>query len=241
MRLLKTWLDITSAWREVFPQQRTTVRATRQGLGALVCVGRRTLTRIIWANGGEQRNWSAEYFLHSRVKWEPQGLFAPVLKRGLELCPGRLVGMAVDDTQLHKTGRCIQQAFHRRDPLSPPFHTNPILGLRFLQASLLVPLHKRSAASCRALPIRFEESSRVKRPGKNASEEQWKQYRQEKEEEKPVHPFCGHDGTNAQSVRRRGGHRQDPRRRHGRQLLQPHRLRRKARPDRNGRPGPQGR
>jgi len=37
------------------------------------------------------------------------------------------------------------------------------LGLRFLQASLLVPLHKRAAASCRALPIRFEESSRVKR------------------------------------------------------------------------------
>jgi hypothetical protein len=205
MSLLNTWLGITSAWRDVFPQQRTTVRATRQGLGALVCVGRRTLTRIIWANGREQRNWSAEYFLHSRVKWEPQGLFAPVLKRGLELCPGRLVGVAVDDTQLHKTGRCIQQAFHQRDPLSPPFHTNLILGLRFLQASLLVPLHKRSAASCRALPIRFEESSRVKRPGKNASQEEWKQYRQERKKKNLSTHFVGMMGQTRKALDDAGG------------------------------------
>jgi len=57
-------------------------------IGALVCLGRRTLTRIIWANGGEQRNWSSEYFLRSRVHWEPQGLFAPILERALGLCPG---------------------------------------------------------------------------------------------------------------------------------------------------------
>jgi hypothetical protein len=178
MMLLKNWLNITSGWKEVFPQQRTTVRAIRQGLGALVCLGRRTLTRIIWANGGEQRNWSSEYFLHSRVNWEPQGLFAPVLKQALPLCPGRLVGVAVDDTKLHKTGRCIQQAFYQRDPMSPPFHTNLIFGLRYIQVSLLVPL----ATSCRALPIRFEQSPRVKRPGKNASQEEWKEYRQKRKE-----------------------------------------------------------
>jgi hypothetical protein len=182
MRLLKNWLDTISAWRTVFPQQRTTDRAIRQGLGALVCLGRRTLTRIIWANGGEQRNWSSEYFLHSRVHWEPQGLFAPILKQALPLCPGRLVGVAVDDTKLHKTGRCIQQAFYQRDPLSPPFHANLILGLRFLQASLLIPLHQRTAASCRALPIRFEQSPRVKRPGKNATQEEYKQYRQRRKQ-----------------------------------------------------------
>jgi len=205
MTLLKTWLDITSSWSEVFPQQRTTVRAIRQGLGALVCLGRRTLTRIIWANGGEQRNWSAEYFLHSRVKWEPQGLFAPVLKQALPLCPGRLVGVAVDDTRLHKTGRCIQQAFYQRDPLSPPFHTNLILGLRFIQVSLLVPLHKRRAASCRALPIRFEESSRVKRPGKYASEEEWKQYRQKRKEKNLSTDFVTMMGQTRKALDDAGG------------------------------------
>ena len=205
MMLLKNWLNITSGWKEVFPQQRTTVRAIRQGLGALVCLGRRTLTRIIWANGGEQRNWSSEYFLHSRVNWEPQGLFAPVLKQALPLCPGRLVGVAVDDTKLHKTGRCIQQAFYQRDPLSPPFHTNLILGLRFIQVSLLVPLHKRSAASCRALPIRFEESPRVKRPGKNASQEEWKQYRQTSRQTNLSTHFVAMMGQTRQALDDAGG------------------------------------
>lgn len=205
MMLLKNWLDITSEWRTVFPQQRTTVRAIRQGLGALVCLGRRTLTRIIWANGGEQRNWSSEYFLHSRAHWEPQALFAPVLKQALPLCPGRLVGVAVDDTKLHKTGRCIQQAFYQRDPLSPPFHTNLILGLRFIQVSLLVPLHKRSAASCRALPIRFEESPRVKRPGKNASEEEWKTYRRKNKERNLSTHFVAMMGQTRKALDDAGG------------------------------------
>jgi hypothetical protein len=44
--------------------------------------------------------------------------------------------VAVDDTRLPKTGPCIQQAFYQRDPLSPPFWVNLVLGLRFLQASL---------------------------------------------------------------------------------------------------------
>ena len=86
--------------------------------------------------------------------------------------------MALDDTKLRKTGRSIQQAFYRRDPMSPPFHVNLVLGLRFLQASLLVPLHRNSGVGTRALPIRFEEVSRVKRPGKKATEELQQQYRE---------------------------------------------------------------
>ncbi len=71
-------------------------------------------------------------------------MFRPILKRALEYCPQRLVGVALDDTKLRKTGRCIPQAFCQRDPLSPPFHLNLVLGLRFLQASLLVPLHRNA-------------------------------------------------------------------------------------------------
>jgi hypothetical protein len=86
--------------------------------------------------------------------------------------------VAIDDTRLRKTGRAIPQAFYQRDPLSPPFHVNLVLGLRFLQASLLVPLHRNAPVGTRALPIRFQEVSRVKRPGKKASEEMQKQYRE---------------------------------------------------------------
>jgi DDE superfamily endonuclease len=150
----------------------------RQALGSLVCLGRRCLTRIIWTNGGQNRSWGAEYFLHSRCQWEPQQLFQPILQRALAYCPGRLVGVAIDDTRLRKTGRAIQQAFYQRDPLSPPFHLNLMLGLRFLQASLLVPLHRNAPVGTRALPIRFQEVSRVKRPGKKASEEMRQQYKE---------------------------------------------------------------
>jgi len=178
MSLLSTFLAITQDWRKVYPQQRTFQRAVRQSLGSLVCLGRRCLSRIIWANGGQQRSWSAEYFLHSRCRWEPQQLFQPILKLALAFCPQRLVGVALDDTRLRKTGRSIPQAFYQRDPLSPPFHVNLTLGLRFLQASLLVPLHRTTSSGARALPIRFEEVSRVKRPGRKASEEMKQQYRQ---------------------------------------------------------------
>jgi hypothetical protein len=177
MSLLSEFLTITQDWRRVFPQQRTYHRAVRQALGSLVCIGRRCLSRIIWTNGGQNRSWSAEYFLHSRCQWEPQQLFRPILKRALEYCPQRLVGVAVDDTRVRKSGRCIRQAFYQRDPMSPPFHVNLTLGLRFLQASLLVPLHRTAPVSTRAVPIRFEEVSRVKRPGKKATEEKNKEYR----------------------------------------------------------------
>jgi hypothetical protein len=178
MSLLAEFLAIVQDWRGVFPQQRTFQRAVRQALGSLVCLGRRCLTRIIWTNGGQNRSWSAEYFLHSRCQWEPQQLFQPILKRALTHCPQRLVGVAIDDTRLRKTGRSIPQAFYQRDPLSPPFHLNLVLGLRFLQASLLVPLHRQAPVGTRALPIRFQEVSRLKRPGKRASAELKKQYRE---------------------------------------------------------------
>jgi hypothetical protein len=104
-------------------------------LGSLLCVGRRCLSRIIWTQGRQQRSWSSEYFPHSRCRWEPQTLFAGVWRRALPYCPGRLVGVAVDDTRLRKTGRAIPQARYHRDPLSPPFHVNLLRGLRAPQPS----------------------------------------------------------------------------------------------------------
>jgi hypothetical protein len=50
-------------------------------------------------------------------------------------------------------------------------------GLRFLQASLLLPLHRRAQASCRALPVRFEEAAPLKKPSRKAGEEAWQEYK----------------------------------------------------------------
>jgi DDE superfamily endonuclease len=178
--LLQAFLALTEGWRGVFAQRRLLPRAQLQALGALLVLGRATLSRILWTNGREQHSWSADYFLHSRAQWDPQALFAPLLKQGLTWCRGRLVGVAVDDTPVRKTGRCIVQATYHRDPMSPPFHPNLILGVRFLQGSLLLPLHRDGEFSARAIPIRFEEVSTVKKPGKRADAAAWEQYRQDR-------------------------------------------------------------
>lgn len=180
LTLLECWLKIVRPWRSVFVQDRTWMRAARQALGSLLVLGRATVSRILWTSGREQKSWSGEYFLHSRASWDPHDLFTPLLKEGLAFCPGKLVGVAVDDTRLRKTGRSIPQAAWHRDPMSPPFHTNLMLGLRFLQASLLLPLHRNGLFSARAIPIRFEEVSTLKKPGKRANEEAWAQYKQDR-------------------------------------------------------------
>ena len=191
--LLACFLDIVAAWQATFPQSRTYLRAVRQALGTLICLGRRTLTRIIWTNGGAHKDWRADYFLFSRAKWDPAQLFTPILQRALPWCPGRYIGVAIDDTRLRKTGPRIQQAFYQRDPLSPKFYVNLMFGLRFLQASLWVPLFRQAKVGARALPIAFEEVSVVKHPRRKLPkrkasqakrteplsplELEWKQYR----------------------------------------------------------------
>jgi hypothetical protein len=187
--LLEAFLTLTQQWRGVFVQRRLLARAQRQALGALLVLGRATLSRILWANGREQQSWSADYFLHSRARWDPQALFIPLLKEGLSYCRGRLVGVAMDDTRIRKTGRTIVQAAYHRDPMSPPFHANLILALRFLQSSLLLPLHRGGKFSARAIPIRFEEVSTVKKPSRRADEDSWKQYRQDKKRHNLSHYF----------------------------------------------------
>ncbi len=52
-----------------------------------------------------------------------------------------------------------------------------MLGLRFLQASLLVPLYRHAPVGSRALPIRFQEVSVVKRPRRRAPQAEWQNYR----------------------------------------------------------------
>ncbi len=120
--LLPCFLAIVAGWEEWFSQPRTYLRAVRQALGTLICLGRRTLSRIIWTNGGQHQDWRAEYFLFSRSPWNPAHRFSPIVRRALDWCPGRYIGVAIDDTRLRKTGLRIQQAFYQRDR-SPPSST----------------------------------------------------------------------------------------------------------------------
>jgi DDE superfamily endonuclease len=176
--LLHALLRLLEAWRPAFRQDRSARRAAAQALGTLASLGRRTLSRAIWALGRQQQDWSAEYRLHARSEWKPEHLFQPIVENALPFCSGRYVVAAIDDTRLHKTGRHIQSAFYQRDPLSPKFRFNLMFGLRFLQISLLVPLYRKQKAPARALPVRFVEVPALKHPARKAPPEQWTAWRQ---------------------------------------------------------------
>jgi DDE superfamily endonuclease len=178
MTLLEAFLEIVSDWKDVFRQSRTTNRAIRQALLSLVCLGRKTLTQIIWLAGNERKSWSIEYFLHSRSPWSAERLFDPICKRAVSYCRGQLLGIVVDDTSIKKTGKRIKQAFWSRDPMSPPFRMNLRLGVRFLQFAIVIPLHKTIHAAARTIPIHFEEVSAAKKPrkGRKDYEQKMKEY-----------------------------------------------------------------
>jgi hypothetical protein len=164
-------------WRLAFPTTRTHHRAMQHAI-ALPCVlGRRTITRTLCALGRSEQDWSADYKLFSRCRWQAEQLFQPVLDEHLQRYPQGPIFVAVDDTKLRKTGKKIPGTGWQRDPLSPPFHVNFLYGLRFLQAALLFPHYREGDYSARALPVRFQAAAVVKKPGKRASEEQLNEYK----------------------------------------------------------------
>ena len=170
MTLLDSLLVILRAWIPVFAQSRSGERAVDQALGALLAIGRRTLSRSLWALGRQHQDWSADYKLHSRARWKAQDLFQPVLQQAARFCDDSLLVVAMDDTRIRKTGRKILTAFYQRDPLSPKFRFNLMWGLRFLHFSLLVPLYRpHNDVPPRSLPVRFLEVPAIQKPGKRAS------------------------------------------------------------------------
>lgn len=164
-------------WRLAFLQARSHQRAMQHAI-ALPCVlGRRTITRTLCALGRTRRDWSADYKLFARGRWQPEHLFRPVIDEYLERYPRGPVTVAVDDTKLRKTGKKIPGTAWQRDPLSPPFHVNFLWGLRFLQAALLFPHYREGDYPARALPVRFAAAPILKKPGKRATDERRQEYK----------------------------------------------------------------
>jgi hypothetical protein len=180
--LLTRLLALLTLWRPVFSQDRSFQRALRQAVGALLVVGSATLTRILASLGRDQQDWSADYKLPARAAWKEQALFDALLPSALAHCPGRFVPVAVDDTRLKKTGKRIPTAFWQRDPLSPPFRVNLQWGLRFLQASLLLPLHRQHKVNARAVPVRFAAAPSLQKPGAKASPQEQQRYRAQRKQ-----------------------------------------------------------
>jgi len=163
---------------EAFCQQRTGERARRMAISQLACMGRHTVTGLLYTSGRQFVDWSGDYRLFSQDRWEVNKLFTPILRGVLEFLPADapIVG-GMDDTIAKKTGTKIPGVAYRRDPLSPPFHVNFIRGQRFLQFSAMLPANAVPGPA-RAIPVRFEHVPPLPKPKKSAAPQEWKAYRE---------------------------------------------------------------
>jgi hypothetical protein len=171
----------------VFAQSRTWQRGARLALSQLACLGCHTGTGRICTAGRVDVDWSADYRFFSQDRWEANKLFDPILRGVLEGSgPSQPLVTALDDTHLRKTGTKTPGVAYRRDPLSPPFHTNFIRAQRFLQMSAMVVGGEDSGSAgeggcvtgpARAIPIRYDHVPPVAKPGRGASPQEWKAYR----------------------------------------------------------------
>lgn len=162
---------------DAFPQHRTWRRARRLGLSQLACLGRHTVTGLICAAGRQADDWSADYRVFARSKWDTTDLFAPVVRGTLHLLPENApLATALDDTRLLKVGKKIPGVGYGRDPMSPPFHVNLVPGQRFVQLSAMVPAGP-APAPARGVPVRFHHQPPVPKPQASAGEEEKRAYR----------------------------------------------------------------
>jgi hypothetical protein len=175
--------SLQSGWRLAFSQARTHRRAMEHALALPCALGRRTISRTLCVLGRSDHDWSADYKMFSRSRWEPDRLFDPVIDEYLERYGQGPVVAAIDDTKLRKSGRQIKSAAWQRDPLSPPFRVNLLYGLRFVQISLLFPHYREGDYPPRSIPVRFQEAPPLKKPGRRASAEEVAQYRRLKKGE----------------------------------------------------------
>jgi hypothetical protein len=162
-----------------FAQQRTAHRSRRLGLSQLACLGRHTITGLACTAGRQDRDWSADCRFLSQDHWQAERLFDPVLAGLLALLPTEaplVTGM--DDTHLKKTGTHIPGVAYRRDPLSPPFHTNFVRAQRCLQIAGMLPAAP-TIGPARAIPIAYRHVPSLPKPKRSASAEEWKAYRQQ--------------------------------------------------------------
>lgn len=151
-------------------------RGRRHLLAQLVGLGRHTISSLLRTQNRHRRDWSADYRLYSRARFDPQALFGEV-RRGIEalLPAGQPLVVSMDDSLLRKSGRRIHGVRWQRDPLSPAFQVNLVRGLRVLQISAALP---RPEGAARMVPVDFQHAVLPAKPSRKATAQELEDYKQ---------------------------------------------------------------
>jgi len=182
--------NLMNKWNDVFSQERTMMRAIRLALCLLLNPSRNTITQSLVYGGLDDVDWSSDFKVFSRSKWNDADLFKPVIEETVSYFPDSYICLAVDDTKIKKTGEKIPLAQFFRDPLSPPFRYNLMYCHRILQFSALLPLYELEIPDiededklyhvCRGIPVSVSNVPAVKKPGKRATAEDIEAYKSNK-------------------------------------------------------------
>ncbi len=166
--LLALLTRMTLAFRD--PRPRTKVKPL--ALALLCAEGPKTITSALCWLDQRYEDWTRAYRLLSQAQWSTGDFFAPVLETavGFATDPTAPLYAAHDDTLLRKTGRHIPGVAYARDPLSPPFHVNLVLGQRFLQTSLLIKA-KGTERMWRSIPVAFDHAAPLRAPPRASAEQ----------------------------------------------------------------------
>lgn len=174
---MKKWL--IDCYREMigtaiatFKDPRARNKAEEAAMGIICGDNPKTITSAIRWNGHQYLDWSSDYKLFSRAKWSHDELFHPLIAQALDYDSGLgpyVVG-GTDDTLFRKAGKKAPGTAYLRDPLSPPFHINFVLGQRFLQSSLMVRAGGPDT-QWRAIPVGLVHAPALKAPRRATPEQ----------------------------------------------------------------------
>lgn len=180
--LINNFICITERWEDSFYSRPTFERVRDIGICLLCAPHPHTLTSIISVKNDSEQDFSGDYRVFSRSKWEENDLFIPMIEDSLlyfEDSP--YIYAAIDDSIMKKTGKHIEEARWQRDKMSPPFHVNLIWGIRFIQTSLTLPLHNFDPQEASiGIPVRWTLAPVLKKPKKRAPKKEWEAFKEGK-------------------------------------------------------------
>lgn len=178
MTLVDAFERVFAGTRKAFSQHRVFSRARELAYGFVSAWGRHTISRALCAMHAQFEDWSASYRFFSRSPWKPADVFQPVVETTVAMLPASgLIAIAMDDTAVKKSSKRIPGVSYARDPMSPPFHPNLIMGQRFVQAAVILRPEGLNGPA-RTVPVRFHPAPPPPKPSKKASDEEWQAYRQ---------------------------------------------------------------
>ena len=164
--------ELASLWQACYDGgsgRGDTQRPWRHLLCQLVCLGRHTITKLLCTSGRAQEEWSPDYRLYARERLDTDQIFARLCQQLLlDLPPIAPLVVAMDDSLLRRGGRKVHGVACRRDPLSPPYHTNLVPGQRILEVAAALPLGQEVT---RLIPIAFRHAPTAPRPKAKADAE----------------------------------------------------------------------